>query len=64
MATDVIARVIKKGEPYEVLAAQNALDYMRLAGHVPLARAQAIVRGIKFKEPGDRIPKYLLTEAE
>jgi hypothetical protein len=52
--------VIKHGNLYEGLAAQNSLDYLRQSGHVSLARAQEIVRGLELAEPADRIPRYLL----
>jgi hypothetical protein len=45
---------------YEALAAENALDFLQLAGKVPLARAQALVRDLKFGEPANRIPQMLL----
>jgi len=63
-AIATISAVIKTGTHYEVLTAQNTLDFMWKAGHVNLAKAQDIVRGLKFKEPADRIPKYLLSEQE
>lgn len=63
-AFTTVAHVIKEGGHYEALAAQNTLDFMWKAGHVSLARAQDSVRGLKFKEPADRIPKYLLSEQE
>ncbi|MEZ0276082.1 MAG: sulfatase-like hydrolase/transferase, partial [Roseimicrobium sp.] len=56
-----LAEVIRNGSLYEVVAAQNALDYMRAAGHVTLARAQEIVRGVKFKEPANRVADYILS---
>jgi N-sulfoglucosamine sulfohydrolase len=59
-AVKAIAAVLKTGNPHEALAAQNALDFLRESGHVPLAEAQALVRGLKFSEPADRIPRYLL----
>ena len=52
--------VLKGGNLHEALAAQNALDFLREAGHVTLARAQDLVRGLEFGEPADRIPRYLL----
>jgi arylsulfatase A-like enzyme len=58
---NVLADVIHHGSLYEVVTAQNALDAMRAAGHVPLARAQEIVRGVKFKEPANRVADYLLS---
>lgn len=59
-AIATIADVLKSGNTYEVLAAQNALDFLYQAGHVPLSRAQQLVRGAKGGEPTDRIPRYLL----
>jgi N-sulfoglucosamine sulfohydrolase len=59
-AVATIAEVLKTGNPHEALAAQNALDFMREAGWVTLARAQDLVRDLKFSEPGDRIPRHLL----
>ena len=59
-AAAVLAVEIKSREPHVALAALNALEYMWRAGHLPLARVQAIVRDIKFAEPLDRIPAYLL----
>ncbi|MEQ2010546.1 MAG: sulfatase-like hydrolase/transferase, partial [Limisphaerales bacterium] len=61
-AVKAIAAVFKTGNPHEALAAQNALDFMWQAGHVPLAQAQSLVRDLKFSEPGDRIPKFLLNQ--
>lgn len=59
-AIKTLAEVLTSGNLHESLAAQNSLDFLRGAGHVPLARAQDLVRGLKFGEPADRIPKYLL----
>jgi len=53
--------VLTSGNLHEALAAQNSLDFLREAGHVTLARAQDLVRDLKFGEPADRIPKYLLS---
>ncbi|MHB1310020.1 MAG: sulfatase-like hydrolase/transferase [Limisphaerales bacterium] len=61
-AVEAIAVVLNTGNPHEVLAAQNALDYLRQAGKVTLARAQDLVRDLKGSEPGDRIPRYLLSQ--
>ncbi len=60
-AVKVLAGVLETGNLHEALAAQNALDFLREAGRIPLARAQDLVRGLKFGEPADRIPKYLLS---
>jgi hypothetical protein len=59
-AVTTLATVLTGGNLYEALAAQNALDYLQQAGLVPLRRAQELVRGLKFTEPADRIPSYLL----
>lgn len=61
-AVETIAAVLKTGNAYEVLAAQNALEFMWQAGTVTLAQAQSLVRDVKFSEPADRIPRYLLAQ--
>ena len=60
-ALEALEGVLERGNPYEVLAALNALDFMRQAGHVSLASAQEMVRDRELGEPGDRIPNYLLS---
>ncbi|MDY0167867.1 MAG: sulfatase-like hydrolase/transferase [Thermoguttaceae bacterium] len=52
--------VLRDGNLYETLAALNTLDFMRQAGHVSLARVQAMVKDLEFGEPAGRIPNYLL----
>ena len=59
-ALKTVAGVLKSGNPYEVLSAQNTLDFMLQAGHITLAEAKRLVTGTKSREPGDRIPRYLL----
>jgi arylsulfatase A-like enzyme len=59
-AVNTLADVIATGNLYEVLAAQNALDFLWQAGLVPLGQAQDLLRDLKFDEPVDRIPRYLL----
>jgi arylsulfatase A-like enzyme len=59
-ALAVLADVAARGQPYESLAALNTLEYVWRNGHAPLARVQEIVRALKFAEPRDRIPRYLL----
>ncbi len=59
-----VAETLKTGNPPEILAAQNTLEYLWRSGHVSLPRAQDLVREMKFREPADRIPEYLLTEAQ
>lgn len=61
-AVKTIAEVLQTGNLYEVLTAQNTLDYLLQAGHVTLAVAQALVRDLSLSEPGDRIPRYLLNQ--
>lgn len=60
-ALHALTEVVKTGQPYEVLAALNTLEYIWRAGHAPLDRVQAIVRDLKLAEPADRIPRYLLS---
>jgi arylsulfatase A-like enzyme len=59
-AAKVVVAALKSANPHEALAAQNTLEYMWRAGHVPLAAAQDAVRGLTFGEPGNRIPQFLL----
>jgi N-sulfoglucosamine sulfohydrolase len=59
-ARQVLDAVLKNGNAYEVLAAQNAVDFLWQAGLLSLENAQAMVRGVKFEEPGNRIPRHLL----
>lgn len=59
-ATKSLQFVLKNGNDYERLAAQNAVDYLREAGQISLANAQALLRGRQGPEPLDRIPQYLL----
>ncbi len=59
-ALGALAGVLEDGNLYEALAALNALDSMRQAEHVSLARAQAMVQDLELGEPAGRIPNYLL----
>jgi arylsulfatase A-like enzyme len=59
-AAETLDLVLKRGNLHEALAAENAVDYLREAGHMTLHRAQQLVRGLTFGEPADRIPRYLL----
>ncbi|MEX1049757.1 MAG: sulfatase-like hydrolase/transferase [Akkermansiaceae bacterium] len=61
-AVKTIAGVLRNGNPHEVLAAQNALDFMWQAGHVSLPEAKRLMVGTKSREPGDRIPRYFLDQ--
>ena len=59
-ALNTVAAVLKNGNSLEILAAQNALDYMAQAGHVTLAKARDLAGGTDLAEPNNRIPNYLL----
>jgi arylsulfatase A-like enzyme len=63
-ALAALGEVIRAGEADEVLAALNALDFLWLDGRAPLARVQAMVRGLKLAEPADRIPRHLLAATD
>lgn len=63
-ALAVLGEVLESGGTYEVLAALNSLDAMRNAGHISLARAQAMVRNLELGEPSGRIPEYLRSITE
>lgn len=58
-ALAALGEVLESGGTYEVLAALNALDGIRKAGYLSLARAQATVRDLHLDEPAGRIPDYL-----
>lgn len=60
-AVETIAAELTSKQPYEALAALNAIESMWRAGHVPLARVQEFVKDLDLAEPADRIPKYLLS---
>jgi hypothetical protein len=61
-ALDTLAAVLQTGNPYEVLAALNALDFMHAAGNASLDQVQAMLKGRKFPEPSSRIAEYLLSQ--
>lgn len=61
-ALETLAAVLKRGNPHEVLAAQNAVDFLWQSGHFQLAEAQDLMRDQELGEPGDRIPRYLLSQ--
>ncbi len=63
-ALHVLTEVIQTGNPHEALAAQNAIDFLREAGHISLEEARASMSGRTFSEPADRIPNYLLNLSE
>ncbi len=60
-ALKVIATVLESGKPREILAAQNALEYMWRAGNLPLSVAQDSIRDFSNTEPNNRIPAFLLS---
>lgn len=51
---------LKASDRYVALAALNTAEYMWRNGHIKLDRVQAAVKDLGAKEPGARIPKYLL----
>lgn len=55
---------MQNGNPHEVLAAQNAVDFLYKTGYVALPQAQSMLRDLKFTEPANRIPHYLLAQPE
>jgi N-sulfoglucosamine sulfohydrolase len=61
-AAKAVTAVLDQGNPHEILAAQNTLDFMRQAGFVPLAVAQDMIRDFKGSEPNNRIPRHLLSQ--
>ena len=63
-ALHVLTEVIQTGNPHEALAAQNAIDFLREAGHISLEEARDSMSGRTFSEPADRIPNYLLNLSE
>lgn len=57
----VLAEVIRTGNTPEILAAQNSAEYLWRGGLITLDAARDLVRGLKFAEPADRIPRLLLS---
>lgn len=64
VAMPVLADVVRSGNLREVLAAQNALDYLGEAGLVSWSELRDLVRELKFDEPADRIPLAWQQRAE
>jgi N-sulfoglucosamine sulfohydrolase len=60
-AVETLADVVRDGNSHEILAAQNALDFLREAGLITKSQLLAIVAKQKYKEPADRIPQYWST---
>jgi hypothetical protein len=48
-AVPVVAASVKSEDAYECLAALNTLDFLRGAGHVPLADVQTLAQGVVHK---------------
>ncbi len=61
-AQTALQQVLADGNPYEVLAAENSVDALWQHGPLSLHEAQELVRSVRAKEPGDRIPEYLLAQ--
>lgn len=59
-ALAALATAAASSEPYVAMEALNALDNLRPAG-APLARVQALVRGLKLEDPAIRIQEHLLS---
>jgi hypothetical protein len=64
-AVDVLADVLRSGNPHEILAAQNAIEYLWVDRLVSLATARtALAVAGKQKEPLNRIVDYMATADE
>jgi len=60
LAVATLQKVMLLGNTHEVLAAQNAVEYLWVANLLSLERAQAILpRDERLIEPANRIPNYL-----
>lgn len=61
-AMETLSHILRHGNNYEILAAQNAIEYLWVDGLIPLDRArQVLVVEGKLEEPTDRIPEYIAT---
>jgi arylsulfatase A-like enzyme len=58
---ETLAAILDSGNRAEVLAAQNAIDFMAKEGNIPLARAKETLSRKKRTEPLQRIPAYVAT---
>lgn len=64
-AVATLAEVLRRGNTYEILAAQNATEYLSVDGLITLEQARAMLKSEgKLDEPTDRIPQYLETVVE
>lgn len=64
-AVDVLADVLRQGNTHEILAAQNAMEYLWVDGFVSLATAhKAFAVKHKQSEPLNRIVEYMATAKE
>jgi hypothetical protein len=61
-AMETLSHILRHGNTYEIVAAQNAIEYLWRDGLIPLDRARLVlaVEG-KLEEPTDRIPAYIAT---
>ena len=61
-AMETLSDVLRHGNTYEVLAAQNAIEYLWVDGLIPLDSARrALNAERKNEEPTNRIPEYIAT---
>jgi len=64
-AIETLSQVLRQGNTYEKLAAQNAVEYLWADGLISLQRArQALVSDGILDEPVNRIPEYMATVKE
>jgi arylsulfatase A-like enzyme len=61
-AMETLSHVLRHGNAHEILAAQNATEYLWVDGLIPLDRAQqALASQTTSDEPANRIPEYIAT---
>lgn len=64
-AIETLSHVLRQGNTYEILAAQNAIEYLWVGGSIPLDRArQTLTVEGKLAEPTNRIAEYIATVKE
>jgi hypothetical protein len=64
-AMETLSQVLHNGNTHEVLAAQNAIEYLWVDGLIPLDRARAALASeAKWDEPTNRIPEYIATTTQ
>jgi len=60
LASQTLRNVIEHGNRYEILAAQNAIEYLWVAQILSLPQAREILNTAEeLPEPNNRIPKYM-----